>query len=508
LGRVALAGAWSLLALATVTALVALGSGAPSPDLLFQSDALYLPALYRDVIEHGGRFIDWRLPPAPYWFPDLALFFFWNAVLGDFRHAIVAEAGSQVALLALGGQLLARAVRRDALLPQVAAVLVPALLLCAYATGRFELGQWLLVSAHHFGAALASVFALALTLELRRSGSRPVGAALVLLGGLAGASDALFLLYFALPAGVALLVDRRQRLAALAAGAPLLGALLPVLLYRRYRQAPPWQLEPGALGPTLHALARDAWSLLSGHATLVGLVWGLAVAFALTNRLRAVFVVTMLAAVAAALSITGAYVDLSGARYLAAPIFVPLLIGALALEAVPARLQLRASAALLLASALALAACAARTSWAPANPLTRWSSPLVSCLDAHRGELGGGWGISDYWRAKHISLLSRSGLRVVQVEPSGAPYAWVSSRVGYLGTPAEPPGYGFIVATGLDVPALVARFGEPGRRLECAGETVLVYAGDPSFNDAVLRHFGGAAPGPSLTPAPPGSYGR
>ena len=40
---------------------------------LVNSDTLFWPALLSDTLANGGRFADWSLPPAPYFFPDLAL---------------------------------------------------------------------------------------------------------------------------------------------------------------------------------------------------------------------------------------------------------------------------------------------------------------------------------------------------------------------------------------------------------------------------------------------------
>ena len=39
------------------------------------SDALYLPVLFNDILVHGGKFSDWYLTPAPYFFPDFIIFF-------------------------------------------------------------------------------------------------------------------------------------------------------------------------------------------------------------------------------------------------------------------------------------------------------------------------------------------------------------------------------------------------------------------------------------------------
>ncbi|MBK7864763.1 MAG: hypothetical protein IPJ65_40410 [Archangiaceae bacterium] len=456
----AVALAWALLLASLGVVFIAMASGSPPPDLLFQADALYLPSLYRDVVLHGGRWVDWKLPPAPYFFPDLALAFGWNTVLRDFRLAIVAQAVSQVALLALGAQWVVREARGP-VAAQAAAVLVPAALLLAFALGLFPLGIYLLVSAHHLGAAVATVLALAATLRLLRDGARATAALLALLSGAAAASDALFLLYFAAPMGVALLAlnpsPHRRLGAAAAVVAPLVGWALPPLLYLRFRVPPPWSLHLDAAPATLERLWQTAGLLLVANL-------GLALTLRRRGRLELAFTLAMMAFTVLALAVTGAYEDAWSVRYLAGPLFVPPLVACLG---VPERARWAAPVAV----AAALGVAVARLHGPFERPVTRWSSPLVDCLDRLAPERRLSRGLADYWRAKPLSLMSRTGLEVVQVEPSGAPLHWINSRAWY------PPGapYDFIVTTGLEEAKLLERYGAPREKVVCATESVWLY---------------------------------
>lgn len=49
----------------------------------FTQDTLYLPTFFRDIFWEGGNFFDWYLPGAPYFFPDMALFFPIKAIFRD-----------------------------------------------------------------------------------------------------------------------------------------------------------------------------------------------------------------------------------------------------------------------------------------------------------------------------------------------------------------------------------------------------------------------------------------
>ena len=57
-------------------------------DTLFNADALFYPALYKDLIHGEGIYSAWYLTPAPYWFPDMILYFMLHMITGNFYHAL------------------------------------------------------------------------------------------------------------------------------------------------------------------------------------------------------------------------------------------------------------------------------------------------------------------------------------------------------------------------------------------------------------------------------------
>ena len=50
------------------------------------SDILTLPALFKNLVLEGGKYSDWYLSAAPYFFPDILLFFILSFVI-NFRIA-------------------------------------------------------------------------------------------------------------------------------------------------------------------------------------------------------------------------------------------------------------------------------------------------------------------------------------------------------------------------------------------------------------------------------------
>ncbi|NPC87214.1 hypothetical protein HPC49_54685, partial [Pyxidicoccus fallax] len=95
------AGAWALLGLALVNLFFRFSDGTLEPETFFNADALYLPALYRDIVGLGGSWSGWRLTPAPYFFPDMPLYFASEALSGSLTRGVLVFAAAQLVLLAL-----------------------------------------------------------------------------------------------------------------------------------------------------------------------------------------------------------------------------------------------------------------------------------------------------------------------------------------------------------------------------------------------------------------------
>lgn len=528
-GRSALA-LWLLallvLALAFWEVLRQLGSGVLDPAFLFHSDALYLPALYRDVFEEGGRWWGWRLTPAPYFFPDMALYFTWNAMPGDFRVAMVGFAATQLLLLLLlllGARTLACTLRPgEARLGPALAALLTAGLLGLYALGRFWPLQYALQSAHHFGLVPVSLFALAAAVHTSRAPASRARWALAGLCILTAASDPLFLVAFSLPAVLALALlsrwagTRGPLWAALWLGlGSLIGNFAPRLVSLRYRPQGYLRLRADLAADSLRVLAEETrrlaltdapWGMLLWCGSLLGAALLVVAAVRARHsdeglslrRLRGalgLFLLSCVATSALAAVLTGSFGDATTFRYFTAALFLPLFLGPVVVDGLVAspRLQ-RALARAALGGALAgLGLLLTHAPWsAPARPLWRYVSPLVACLDAHQARHSLTWGVSDYWMAKHITLLSRAGLRAHQVEPAGLLYHWINNVDWYLGTPARRPAYNFLVTAGLDLPELRRRFGlEPPRAtFTCEGVEVQVWTGEGGrFNESVVRRF-------------------
>ena len=207
------------------------------------SDLLYLPTLFSDVLSKGGHLSDWFLTPAPYFFPDYPLFLL----------AYVAGVGTyvQIAIFALvqtgatfcAMWLLTRRLSSSEAFVVAVTITIALVWLALRAGEPFVI---LLASASHYGTFLSTVLFAALWVHYETSnterGKRLLLVAVCILALLATLSDNLFIVQAILPfvaAMVAVRVLQRERSTHREIFAPVLAVawvaltmIVPLLTYR------------------------------------------------------------------------------------------------------------------------------------------------------------------------------------------------------------------------------------------------------------------------------------
>ncbi|MBN1207275.1 MAG: hypothetical protein JXB05_20490 [Myxococcaceae bacterium] len=509
------AGAWALLGVALVDLFFRFSDGSLDAAALFTADNLYLPALYQDLFEAEGRWAGWRLTPAPYFFPDMALYFLLDALIDPFVHAALAYGVVQLVLLVLALRYLVRTVSppgTGALGHLLAVVVVDALLL-GYAAGHFPFMRYALLNAFHFSVVLLAVVALALALRTYQGGSR---GAPWLLGGvcfLASASDSLFVVAFTAPVGIGFVLlawlqrPARWRRLGLMLGVLSVSTLLGFWAVRwltpRRPNAGFTRLRLGQAWESLRQLGAAVGEQFQARPVVMG-VWASlvlgAVAVAVTQRRRwtapdspwsglytvCLYTVLMVGANASAVVLTGLFTDPESFRYLVLPLVLPFLAGAFVGARVPReRWQRRLGAGALGLAVVAWGAFILRSPWHTQGPrLSGFYPPLVECLDQNQARRGLGRGVSDYWNAKLVSMFSRTGLRVNQLNPKGQAHHWINNLDWYLDERGPRPDYNFLIPRGMDTAAFERQYGPPRETFRCGEVEIHVYG--EGF-DAALR---------------------
>jgi hypothetical protein len=531
--------AWLALAASLWAVYAGLGSAPGRADFLFDSDGLFLPALYEDLFVDGYPWSGWRFPPAPYYFPDMAAFFALRAAIPSLPWAVLAYAALQLLLLVAGLHAVSSAWlggRHRA--AQGLLTLAVALLAQLYAAGHFRPLEFFVVSAHHGGAACLAFAGLALLLHLLSRPWRPWSlGALALLGALAAASDKVFLAMFTGPAlaalGVLAVLGRLPWRRALALGALVLAPQAAVLLAERLLTVSVtadtyFVPDPERSRAAAQALQETLGRWARGPELLPLLAWGVGLLLALRTLLSAgvhallgvralrallgprapaagggpgtaavayaAFSVASLAPVPVVVA-TGNFVHDRDFRYLLVALLAPLLLpvftaGARLAVAGPVRWARGPVAAL--GVGLAVAPGLARP-LVPAAPVEDYYPEALRCLDAVAAKDGLALGVGGYWHAKSTTYLSRSGVRVLQFD-GFALYHWINNREWYVQAPrgaATLPAFDFALVDGaLPADALLKHAGPPDHTHRCGPAEVWVY-GEASRLDPAVRDVAG-----------------
>jgi hypothetical protein len=498
--------AWAAFALAVVVAYCGLAVGRVSLDVIYHADALYLPALYRDLAT-GQDLSGWSLPPAPYFFPDMLLFFGLNILLGDFRLAILAYGLTQVLLFILGLISLSRLI--TSLNPHVPSfvLLAGALFFLYYYAARFHILSLTLVSAHHFGVIVVGTGCLAIltsTFEHPHIDGKVVLHVLMalLFSALTVASDMLYVIHFLVPAmlSVCLLlalteITYRRALVygSLCLSLPVGSVLNRVLTGSDTAVALSTfsfhNLQTGRL--ELISWVQSFWlprPLLSLAAISFVVTIGLVLTVIVRERKRCakptqrLFVLSFLVFQLFACVLSVLYLGKVTHRYLLPLIIMPTFFGWPLLIAAACKpmgilnYQLGSKIVAFVVILICLSILARIGISPQIAQLVDYYPDLVRCMDDQTRQRHLQNGLSNYWQAKYISMLSHNGLHVVQIDADLRPFYWLNNRHWYeqpfefiMIDPRQPEG------SRLDRGKIIDRFGRPDDSFLCGSSEILIY---------------------------------
>jgi hypothetical protein len=515
-----------LLSLALIFA--AFASGALPRDFFYDSDALNLPSMYRDLFREHGSFFDWQFSASPFFFPDMPLYFLINFLIPNFHLAIVFYGVAQNVLFMLGLMLLGNQLLGRRPIVHCMILLSGTLFFIHLANGipasadihiealRMPFGiRWgndipvpayvelclpMLKSIEHGSVPVVGVYVLSLLVKgLDHDFKRRRRHGLLLLAGilipsiLMAASDMLFVVQVMIPAVLAmafLFLIARVSLARLAGFS--LAFLLAVLLGRQIDKT---LVHVGVIarmsyplpGKAARTIAQWAWETCKAH-WVMAIIWVVFMAISLatpvvavyrasrqkpTNRNHVFFFTFILSLV----TVNFAVVTASGLHqpryfipaYLMPAFFGwPMLLGSRRrLVELLDRFCVQHVVAGGLALFLATLLCVSPTR--NFKSLAAWNDyypDAIRRLDEYARQKNLKNGVSEYWPAKRVSMLSKAGLRVSQVDQKLHPHLWISSRAWYNRS------FDFVLLENLREPWIIERFGQPRDELKMNGNPV------------------------------------
>ena len=501
--------ALTLVAISLVNILAQyLGNGSMK-SYLVNSDTLFWPTLLSDTLANGGRLSDWSLPPAPYFFPDLAIFVVsYFAGMGPYLQ-LLAVALVQTALVLVALWLLAK--RTATPFPLVSAAFIVTTL-CYFAlssNNRFDFASsgpfvLMLVSVFHFGIFITSLFVLALWLMITDTNSerKKFGIQTVLMAILAflsAISDSFFITQTVIPLvaialGQALLERRALRqsiqpplfIVLLASVAGFFGDNL--LTYTTTRPSPhfgmegSWQragnivdifLSVTAAYPVFVivflsfgvVVARSARCFLSAPDTVSKFDW-----------LSVFSLLSLLSTIVALLFLTN--VPVIGARYLIPLFFWPVIVVTLFMGRYFQRWFVPAAVTLSVMMMAPLTVGSYELVHA-SRPGVDYYSSEIACIDNVLKNTNARNGLAQYWDARYLQTFSKLKLNVAQYSKRLDPMNFFTSKKYFRRN------YDFAISSGnvnhewiIPIDALIRVGGQPAMVKQCGSRTVYVFAKD------------------------------
>jgi len=414
-------------------------------NLFFNSDALYLPSLFRNIFLEGKQFSDWMLAPSSVLFPDGIFFSLAYILSKDATIQILVFAIIQsIVFFLCATALLSTFLRRIDAATYSALISSNAIFMGIYGTDPHGLS---FISVFHFGSLLSYILLTLAFVEFNTAKSGPrkykYGVFAFSISALSVFSDHLIILHFIAPTliiGILYYLNKSKNKAVLYFSAILIGSTVLALALETtlLKNLGRLDYEVGFGSITNKSAILASWvankpSLT--QASLLLLPVSLIVSFAflkasreITGRLAAkqeLLAYSVLASTLTALLVTGLSNRDFTIRYLLPFIFLPpLFLFAL----ISTKYSRYLSIAILLSSFLAFL----KTPEVETNPEKSYHA-VVDCIDRLTAKHNSPRGMAEYWDAIPINVFSKTGLNVVPVQADTAPTKWMYNTQDYIG---------------------------------------------------------------------------
>lgn len=473
----------------------------------YNSDFLYLPTLFRDLTQWGGGLFEWRLTPAPYFFPDMLLYFLLDTFISNWHVAFLLALIGQLILFTFGWVFLGRYFfkEKDQQLTYASLVFVFVALMLTVPAAVDIIRPQHQISVH-FGVMLLLPYIFMLVLRLINGRialqkMRFVWIWFIVLLILLGISDSIAYVQLVLPLFLAIgflgLIKKTDWWMVGAMGLSLTIVIALTQLLRlwliQYRPFPPRIWEIDVVGNAIAVFGqvviqdwqnnnRLVWVVLLVALVTYTLIILMATHFAVIRRelhfaisfLSLFSLVSILFTFTAVLG-SGLFEHRAHFRYFypltILPVYTLLLIGYYAVRRVQAVrfIPLLIALVLLGQQGNTIKNIGKLSQYQDHYPL------LVACVDDEASKRGLQAGASTYWDAKYISMLSKSDIMMVQATPDFSPFIWINNPEWYGRFPPQFVLFDPEDSYPIDVTRLINLYGYPQEIVDCDTRELWVY---------------------------------
>jgi len=433
---------------------------------LFNTDSLYLPALYNDFFIENGKVGSWVFNSSPNFVPDMLLYFPLNYFTGNFRlTTIVFSLLQQILLLTLLYCLFRRFFGKNAPNYQALVFLLSIIfVLPFFLANDYYLSFLFLSHTFHFGTFLMALLSLNLAFFYLDKKNNLILALLIFIQIVAFLSDRLFLVLFTGPAFLTFALRWKNRQSLILAISQLCVALIGFVLFNNMKgffnlhlSMPHRFTEIGYFFDSIGVLI-DNFAFYFSNSSFISLMLILSftsfvftIIIVVKNYLKILFdehidihLVYLLfsaffiPAVIAAPLLNGNYTGFDTIRYIVFAFYLAVFNIPLILWFYRSKISeqsIRLTGIILFVGLLGYGFfLTAKTNLGQQiRHLTNYYPELVESVDNVAIQEGLKFGLANYWDAKHITMFSKSGVKIYAVKDNLKAHDHVANRDWFYG---------------------------------------------------------------------------
>jgi hypothetical protein len=482
-------------------------------NILTDADLIQLPTMFLDLQVNISNFWGWKLPEAPYYFPDTVIFLLINFLVQHSWWSIAIYSLIQLCILVFILSCLYWELKGRK--PEIFLIvfLATILIFTKIYTNIFSHPQGLITpyvynlsSYIHFGTYISSLACLVGSLNYLRLKKKASLLIVVIISLFTTASDLIFAVYFTIPFIITINVCSRVNLLAYNktryVSCVLFLTSLIAYIFNKY-------IDPLAATTTVEisldkiqlSIQTIIDDLLQSPlneqffltvAILLPIVYLALFIFKFYKKTKnhntknkqdniiwlvCLFVILGCSCNFFTVIFLGKYTTTAHARYLLflyySPILLNLILLGLKLEKINNKYYTSIVAGILVLLSLITYSSLFSQDW---QPITKIISPpdYATCFNLNKPDAG----LAGYWQSKPLIVFSQGQLQVATINEQGEPYIFNNNRYWYSDSwqnPGSPPQFHFILMNSLNAQAIVNRYGNPDRVEVCNNSEVWWY---------------------------------
>jgi hypothetical protein len=471
-------------------------------EYFFNSDLLYLPSLYKDIFIDKFSFSGWRITPAPYFFPDMLIYFILMFLTNNFLLSTYLFGFMQsLTFLILVSILIKELIPKVSYYELVLINLVVSVIIISLSVDLilFSLFVFLFMPSIHFGAFISTLLGVILLFKYLRKEKTPYLISIFLLVFIGSLSDRIFLIMFVVPTLLSLSIlfvlnKPFSKIYFNIIVGILISSILAFLSYRFMPFIPSFGSMMSMLN-SFKVFLKDIKNFLFSSFPfflmfvfcISSLVFTLVILYKeLRDEPKDIFLIVYLLFfifftffVLFIPIARGIYIDIGGCRY-NMHVFLYGIVNLAILMVYILKSKKFLNYLNVILSLVIIIILISFPINSRLKDLLGYYPKTTKFLDEISKEYNLKYGISDYWNAKFNTMFSKSDLRIYAVcnDKDLRPYHWISNIKWYKGEEKSKyfnPCYKLVILNGLNESFVLKKFGEPFVKLNKEGLKVYLY---------------------------------